>query len=133
MPSQPRRRPTRAQARQAFLDHAAQVWDELTEWTDTHPDAPLTDIEQEVTHLRRRLVGEMVDLHFRRGDGGAQLDPPGCVACGQPMRYKGEVDKTIQTTEGIVTLGRAYYACDHCEGGLFPPGPPTAPGTNGVE
>lgn len=131
--SSPTRRPTRRQARQAFLDHAAQLWDELTDWTDSHPAAPLTDIEQEVTRLRRRLVGETLDLHFRGGDGGVQVTPPPCPECGQPMPYKGEVDKTVQTTEGAVTLRRAYYACDHCGGGLFPPGPSAAPGADSVE
>lgn len=133
MPTQSRRRPTRSQARQAFIDHAAQMWDELTEWADTHPDAPLTDIEQQVTHLRRRVVGEMLELHFRQGDGGVQVDPAKCAECGQPMRYKGEVDKTVQTTEGNVTLTRAYYACDHCGGGLFPPRSSSAPGPHELE
>ena len=121
MPSQARRRQSRTQARQAFLDQAAPVWDDLTSWSDAHPDAPLSDIEQELTRLRRRLVGEMLDLHFRRGDGGVQVDPPRCVECGQPMRDKGEVEKAVQTTEGAVTLNRAYYACEGCGQGLFPP------------
>ena len=41
-------------------------------------------------------------------------------ACGELAQYGGRHDKTFETVVGAVTLSRAYYHCDGCEGGFFP-------------
>lgn len=41
-------------------------------------------------------------------------------ACGESARYGGRHEKTFETAVGSVTLSRAYYHCDGCEGGFFP-------------
>lgn len=41
-------------------------------------------------------------------------------ACGRSAHYGGRHDKTFETAVGSVTLSRAYYHCEGCEGGFFP-------------
>jgi hypothetical protein len=43
-----------------------------------------------------------------------------CPRCGQPARYAGRPSKTVTTVLGKMTLERAYYDCEACEGGFFP-------------
>ncbi|MBF8287585.1 MAG: ISKra4 family transposase [Candidatus Rokubacteria bacterium] len=40
--------------------------------------------------------------------------------CGQPARYAGRRSKAFETVLGPVTLERAYYHCDACDGGFCP-------------
>ncbi len=40
--------------------------------------------------------------------------------CGKAARYVGRRDKTFTTVLGDITLSRAYYHCDACEGGFCP-------------
>ena len=40
--------------------------------------------------------------------------------CGQPARYAGRRRKTFETALGPMTLERAYYHCQACEGGFCP-------------
>jgi hypothetical protein len=47
-----------------------------------------------------------------------------CEACGKAMSYRGTPERQVGHREGDIGLERAYYYCDSCEAGLFPPGPP---------
>ena len=44
-----------------------------------------------------------------------------CPSCHQRMRAKGGKPKWIKTQSGTVRVKRAYYYCEDCEIGHFPP------------
>jgi len=47
---------------------------------------------------------------------------PVCGECGREMHYKGHKKRHIVSSTGEVTLERAYYYCERCRRGYFPPG-----------
>jgi uncharacterized protein with PIN domain len=49
-----------------------------------------------------------------------------CPHCGRSMHQKKKRQRRrVQGRVGGVALNRAYYYCDHCRAGLFPPGSAT--------
>jgi hypothetical protein len=114
---------SRAEARQAFLEEAAKLWDEYNAWYDAHPDATFDDMDEEVGEEGRAHLGKLVELALRRGDLGAKAEAPRCEKCGGEMVFKGYPRKEVRGLKVEVGVRRAYYICPTCESGVFPPGP----------
>jgi len=113
---------TRADARRAFLEEAAKLWDEYNAWYDAHPDATFDEMDEEVGEEGRVHLGRLVELTLRRGDLGAQAEIPRCERCGREMVFKGYPKKGVHGLKADVEVSRAYYVCPACDLGLFPPG-----------
>jgi hypothetical protein len=111
---------SRAEARQAFLEEAAKLWDEYSAWYDGHPDATFDEMEEEVGEEGRAHLGQLVELTLRRGDLGAKAEGVRCERCGGEMVFKGYPAKGVQGLKVDVTVRRAYYVCPKCDLGLFP-------------
>ena len=104
-------------------------WD----WTDRTEAPNLTQIEDEVLKLRQQFAEKLAEAAV---DVQATTDPlrVACPKCGRPMHLKKKRHRRqVESRVGGVPLKRAYYYCDHCRVGLFPPGPATASGGSAVE
>jgi hypothetical protein len=83
----------------------------------------LSEIERAV-----RQAGEAIQAELTAGlvDQVSEREPavpgPACPQCGHEMHYKGMKPKHVVTETGEVTVERAYYYCETCRTGLFPPG-----------
>ena len=121
------RQMSRAQREAAFLEKAKQMYDDLEDWYDEHPEASFGEIEAETRRLRQELMGEGLVILINGRDTGYQLQAPSCSACGEAMEFKGHRPWGISSLEGETRLMRAYYVCPKCEGEtIFPPGSETA-------
>lgn len=114
-------RRSRSQRRAEFLEAAGEMFDNLEEWYDQHPDASFGEIEAEARKRRRVLMGEVLQTLVEGGDSGFQLEPPGCPQCDQPMNFEGYRRWTVRGLEGDAVLKRAYYVCPNCCGETFFP------------
>jgi hypothetical protein len=114
---------SRVARREAFLAKAAQIYDQLEEWYEQHPQASFGEIEAEARRQRRDLMGFTLSELVNGGANGYQLEEVACKECGKPLKFEGYRSKTIVGLEGDSSLQRAYYRCPSCgEAGLFPPG-----------
>lgn len=83
----------------------------------------LSEIEQEV-----QAAGEAIKAALTAGlveqvsEEPVAVPGPQCAGCGQEMHYKGHKTKRVVTQTGEVSVERAYYYCETCREGLFPPG-----------
>lgn len=102
---------------------AEEVYDELYEWRERHPEASFDEIANQVTPRRQKLMGELVSHLALQHGSGEVVAGLSCEQCGQELTYKGKPRRAVEHLEGEVHLQRAYYHCPHCEGGVFPPGP----------
>ena len=75
------------------------------------------------------LVESVVEVR-NKGERGAG---PRCERCGREMRYKGEKRREVVTSQGKIELERAYYYCEKCRVGIFPPGSAIEDQPEGVE
>jgi hypothetical protein len=109
------------QEKAEFLRAAEAMYDELRAWRKKNLDASFDEIADQVTPRRRRLMGRLLKQLAIEADG--RVEAPVCEQCGERMRYRGTPERAVGHREGDVELVRAYYYCDSCERGLFPPRP----------
>jgi uncharacterized protein with PIN domain len=82
----------------------------------------LTDIEQLVKKAGAEIKQELTRTLVERSTEQPPATEVECPACGVPLRYKGRKPKRVVTETGEVTVKRAYYYCERCQRGFFPPG-----------
>lgn len=123
----------RAEVKAELEAEAARLIEALLDWTE-QTDAPnLTQIEDEVLKLRQQFAEKLAEAAVAQQATTAPL-MVNCPECGRPMHQKKKRQRRrVASRVGGVALSRAYYYCDHCRVGLFPPGPPTARGGPAVE
>jgi hypothetical protein len=84
-------------------------------------DLTIDDIEALVLQVQGKLGEQLTGMWMEAGREPA-VPGPKCSVCGQEMHYKGQKRRYIRTRTGEVQLERAYYYCEGCERGFFPPG-----------
>jgi hypothetical protein len=116
---------TRAEMKAELQVEAERLIDALLDWTDETDGPDLTAIEDEVLKLRQQF-GEKLAAAAVEQQPTAEPLTVKCPQCGRPMHQKKKRQRRhVQARVGGVALNRAYYYCDHCRVGLFPPGPAT--------
>jgi len=106
-----------------LIEEMRLIHQELYAWREAHPEASFDEIAAQVTPRRRALMGLWLEQLATQPGSGVVAEGKVCEHCGQPMTYKGEPRRQVQHyLEGETELERAYYYCDRCQSGLFPPG-----------
>jgi hypothetical protein len=80
------------------------------------------DLEAIETAARRkamRVAARAIEQRIN-ADTSDHAGPTLSCTCGKPARYAGRHDKTFESVLGPLTLSRAYYHCESCEGGFCP-------------
>jgi hypothetical protein len=106
----------------AFVRAAEAVYEELIGWRQRHPEASFDEIADQITPRRQALLAPLLAQLAQTAD--ERIEAPVCETCGQPLRYKGTPQRQVAHREGEATLRRAYWYCDSCPQGVFPPRPP---------
>ena len=113
---------TRAEKEAALEAEAKEMIDELLDWQEQTEAPTLTQIEDVVLELRKRLGERMTKMVIEEQEAVRPVPGPACAECGREMHYKDMKKTTMEARSGEVELERAYYYCKDCRGGLFPPG-----------
>jgi hypothetical protein len=124
---------TRAELKAELQAEAERLIDALLDWTERTEAPNLTQIEDEVLKLRQQFAEKLAEAAV---DRQATADPltVACPQCGRAMHQKKKRHRRrVESRVGGVPLKRAYYYCDRCRVGLFPPGPAIAGGGAKVE
>jgi len=83
----------------------------------------LSEIEQAVYAAGEAIKAELTaGLVEQVSEEEVGVPGPICPTCGQEMHYKGHKAKQLITETGEVRVRRAYYYCETCRSGFFPPG-----------
>ena len=81
----------------------------------------LSEIEDIALAVRAK-VGQEVAQALVQQQGILSVPGPKCEQCGHEMHYKGLKRRHIVSRSGQVDWERAYYYCETCRRGFFPPG-----------
>jgi hypothetical protein len=110
------------EARKAeWLEKAEAVYDELLAWEEQTEKPTLTQIEEIVLELRKRLGEELAQDVVQEQEARQPVPGPKCAQCGQEMEYKGLKKVKPQTWAGDLEIERGHYYCPQCKTGFFPP------------
>ena len=82
----------------------------------------LSDIEQSVLSAGRRFQAMLTQKLVEEQPKQSSEERPRCRVCGTAMRHHGYRKKRVVTEAGEVSIRRAYYRCETCQEGFFPPG-----------
>ena len=110
----------RAELKAGLQAKAEQAIEELLDWAEATNAPTLTEIEDKVLKLRKRLSEAMVETVIG-AQASVQLVPkPICQECQHPLHYKAHKGTTVESRVGRLRLQRGHYYCEHCGSGVFP-------------
>ena len=112
----------REEMKAGLMAEAEKVIDELLDWHGSTEAPTLTQIEDVVLELRKRMGERMAESVVEDQEAVRPVPGPSCPSCGQEMHYKGMKEVGVAGRVGETCLLRAYYYCNRCRRGLFPPG-----------
>lgn len=115
---------SRAERKAKLMAMAEAELEGLLDWMEAEESPNLEQIEEVVLRIRKRMGEELTQAVIENQAKVQPVQAPRCAACGKGMTYKGKKGKEISSLIGEVKLKRAYYYCDQCQTGLFPPRPP---------
>lgn len=82
----------------------------------------LNDIEEKVMEIGQQFEALLTEKMIHAAEGESREAIMICPECGIKMRQRGYREKALVTRTGEVTIRRAYYRCEVCGRGIFPPG-----------
>lgn len=109
------------QLKAELMEEAEEMIDELLGWHKGTAAPTLTEIEDVVLKLRKRLGERMTEVVVEDQEAVRPVPGPACAKCGREMHYKGMKEVSVEGRTGAARLERGYYYCDRCKSGLFPP------------
>jgi ribosomal protein L34E len=110
---------------------STEVLSGIADWRVQHPQASLSEIEQEVDARLARMRARMLErvaqqsaaTTWRLKASDQAEVAPRCPHCGTPLEPQGRRTRRLRTSGGQqVQLEREYGRCPRCGQGLFPPG-----------
>jgi len=123
----------RAELKAELEAEAARLIEDALAWNDQAEAPTLTDIEEQVLKFRK-VLGERLAQALVAAQPSVEPVLVGCPQCGRPMHQKRRRQRRrVESRVGPVPLERAYYYCEHCRKGVFPPGPAVERRGPGVE
>lgn len=116
---------SREEMKMKLMKDAEKVIDELLEWNLETERPNLSQVEEKVLELRKRLSEQMAGTVLESQAANRPVPGPKCNGCEAEMRYKGQKKNRVNSWVGELELERGYYYCAQCKTGLFPPGQTT--------
>lgn len=113
---------TREELKAKLMAQADLLLDELLDWTEQTGQPTLTQIEEVVLKLRKRLGEQMAQAVIQSQEAHRPIPGPVCPDCQREMHSKGQRSHTVESRVGGLTVERGYYYCETCGRSVFPPG-----------
>jgi hypothetical protein len=124
---------TQEEKRAGLEAKAKELIDELMKWSEETEQPTLTQIEDEILGIRRKLSESMMAVVIEGQESQRPVPGPKCPKCGKEMQYKGDKARQVTSRVGEVKLERGHYYCARCKESVFPPGSATESGGKALE
>jgi len=115
------------------LEEVMRSAQELLEWSEAHPGSTLRELEERAKVWKAEAVTKVLEAAValqgegRVQEGAVALQGEGRVqegscSCGGKWVFQGYRERQVMTSQGVIRVKRAYFTCDRCGAGIFPPG-----------
>jgi len=103
-----------------LMEEAEALIDKMLAKKKPSSEILLSDIEKAAIEtgqgLQQAVAVELAGERYKH-----EGDRPVCPGCGEVMRFKDYRRRWVETEAGPVEVERAYFYCQACKEGLFPP------------
>ena len=100
---------TRDQLKAELMAEGEEVIDELLDWHEGKEVPTLTEIEEVVLTLRKRMGERMTGVVIGDQEADRPVPGPTCATCGQEMRYKDMKTVRVGWRMGEIELERGGW------------------------
>ena len=110
------------QMKAALVREMEEAIERVLAWQEAHETFTVTELEDFILEMRGEWgteVGELLVGQLESKQTAARLC---CETCGEPMQYKGQSTKQVESRVGGLQVERGRYWCKTCQEGIFPPG-----------
>jgi len=104
----------------AYMAEAEELFDELMAWDESTAEPDMTQIEEVILVLRKRIGERMAQAVLARQEKGQPAERIHCPECEKEMENKGQKESDVETRVGSLKIERNYYYCPRCRRGFFP-------------
>jgi len=101
------------------LEEITQSARELLEWSEANPGCTLGELEEKVKAWKGRAVVKVLEAAVALQGEGVWAQER--CSCGGKWVFQGYRERQVMTSQGVIKVRRAYFTCDGCKAGLFPP------------
>jgi len=105
---------------QEIVDDVARSTEELLQWALSHRGCRLQELEERVQEWKTRIAPQLLEAAVEV-QGTGELSEESC-ACGGRWVFQGYRERAVMTSQGVIRVKRAYFTCEGCGAGFFPPG-----------
>lgn len=123
----------REQLKAELMAQMEEEIDRLLDWHEGAEAPTLAEIEDKVLELRKRMGERMTGQVIMEQAAVRPVPGPACPECGREMHYKGMKAVRVRGRTGEMEVERAYYHCERCRQGFFPPGSATEAESEALE
>ena len=105
---------------QRVVNEVTESVQNLLEWSRKHPGCTLEELEERVGALKVELGRQLLEAAVAlQGAGGLEAERCGC---GGRWIFQGYRERQVMSFQGPIQVKRAYFTCETCGQGIFPPG-----------
>ena len=105
---------------QSVVKEMAESMQRLLEWSREHPGCTLAELEAQVGALKAELGRQLLEAAVAQ-QGAGELEAERC-GCGGRWVFQGYRERQVMSRHGLIQVRRAYFTCEACGRGIFPPG-----------
>lgn len=110
------------QLKAALVREMEEAIERVLAWQEAHETFTVTELEDFILAMRGEWgtdVAELLTGQLESKQTAARLC---CETCGEPLQYKGQSTKQVESRVGGLRVERGRYWCQTCQEGIFPPG-----------
>lgn len=105
---------------QETIEEVSQAFEGFLEWSKDHKGCTLRELEDKAGRLREAIRVALEAGVAIQGEGNPT---EGVVcSCGGKGVFQGYRERQVMTRFGPIRVRRAYFTCERCGQGIFPPG-----------
>lgn len=113
---------SREQLEAALVKEMEEAIERVLAWQGAHETFTVTELEDFILEIRGEWGTEVAELLVGQLESKQTAARLRCETCGEPLQYKGQTAKHVESRVGGLRVERGRYWCKTCQEGLFPPG-----------
>ncbi len=101
-----------------IVGHFERRVNEFLEFSDSHPEALLANLEAEARRLSRDCFAPALEHSI--DEQRERVENEWRCECGKAAAYKGDQSRSVESYVGKIKFSRGYYYCSGCHKGSYP-------------